>query len=230
MMSNKNNFKSNFETNTCNNFDANVFRVTFLGIFDDDDNDETVEEIVEVEEDDDDEEDEIPLKISNRRSRKVISDDSDDDDDDDNDSSSIDEKARKLNDGSKRSSRHSRRNSLELNISDKHERRSSRKFVEESSASRRASKRSLDSFNTISLSTLIDEIIKNDKAWPFRTPVSTAEVPDYLDVIKNPMDFSKIKSKLNLGDYNSNEQAMKDIQLIFYNCDLYNNASSEIYK
>lgn len=206
---------------------------TFLGIFDEDDNQETVEEEVEVEEEqeEEEEEEEVPVKISNRRSRQVISDDSDDDEN----SSGVDEKARKLNDGSKRSSRRasnrqSRKNSPELNVSDKPGRRSSRKFVEETSASRRASKRSLDSFNTVSLSTLIDEIIKSDKAWPFRTPVSTAEVPDYLDVIKTPMDFGKIKSKLNLGDYNSNEQAMKDIQQVFFNCDLYNHASSEIYK
>lgn len=211
------------------NFHSNIFRVTFLGIFDE--VEETVDEEEEVEEEQEvDEEEEIPIKTSNRRSRKVISDDSDDED-----GNSSDGKARKLNDGSKRSSRRasnrqSRKNSPELNVSDKHGRRSSRKFVEETSASRRASKRSLDSFNTVSLSTLIDEIIKNDKAWPFRTPVLTSEVPDYHQVIKNPMDFSKIKSKLNLGDYNSNEQAMKDIQLVFFNCDLYNHASSEIYK
>lgn len=77
---------------------------------------------------------------------------------------------------------------------------------------------------------LIDEIIKHKNAWPFTKPVSASEVPDYLEVIKTPMDFSKIKSKLNLGDYSSNEQAMKDIELVFFNCDLYNIANSEIYK
>lgn len=109
-------------------------------------------------------------------------------------------------------------------------RRSSRKFAEESPAERRASKRSLDALNTISLSALIDEIIKNKNAWPFIRPVSVSEVPDYLDVIKNPMDFSKIKSKLNLGEYKTNEQMMKDIELVFFNCDLYNVSSTEIYK
>lgn len=142
--------------------------------------------------------------------------------------------SKKLNDGTKRSSRrlsnrHSRRNSTEVEEQQK-QRRSSRKFLEETAAERRASKRSLDAFNTISLSTLIDEIIKNKDAWPFTKPVSISEVPDYLAVIKTPMDFSKIKSKLNLGDYSTNEQAMQDIELVFYNCDLYNIANSEIYK
>lgn len=127
------------------------------------------------------------------------------------------------------SARPSRKNSPEVDENPRG-RRSSRKFIEETAAERRASKRSFDAFNTISLSTLIDEIIKHKNAWPFTKPVSTSEVPDYLEVIKTPMDFSKIKSKLNLGDYNSNEQAMKDIELVFFNCDLYNIANSEIYK
>lgn len=95
---------------------------------------------------------------------------------------------------------------------------------------RRASRRSFDPFNTISLNSLIDEVIKNKNAWPFLKPVSANEVPDYYDVIKQPMDFGKIKSKLNLGDYRTNEQAMRDFEKVFYNCDLYNNADSEIYQ
>jgi bromodomain adjacent to zinc finger domain protein 1A len=109
-------------------------------------------------------------------------------------------------------------------------RRSSKKFVEESPAERRASKRSLDAFNAISLSALIDEVIKHKQSWPFLKPVTATEVPDYFDVIKKPMDFGKIKSKLNLGDYRTNEQVMKDVELVFYNCDLYNVASTEIYE
>lgn len=142
--------------------------------------------------------------------------------------------AKKHDDGSRRASRRvskpSRKNSLELEEEARPTRRSSKKFVEESPSDRRASKRSLDSFNTISLSTLVDEIIKHKNAWPFTKPVSATEVPDYFDVIKKPMDFGKIKSKLNLGDYRSNEQAMKDVELVFYNCDLYNTADSEIYR
>lgn len=44
------------------------------------------------------------------------------------------------------------------------------------------------------------------------------------------MDIGKIKSKLNLGDYQTNEQIMRDFEQIFINCDLYNNAQSEIYQ
>lgn len=138
--------------------------------------------------------------------------------------------AKKKDDGrrtSRRVSKPSRKNSLEL----EEPRRGSKKFVEESAADRRASKRSMDAFNTsMQLSALIDDVIKHKHAWPFTKPVSANEVPDYFEVIKRPMDFGKIKSKLNLGDYRINEQALKDIELVFFNCDLYNNASSEIYQ
>lgn len=56
------------------------------------------------------------------------------------------------------------------------------------------------------------------------------EVPDYFDVIKFPMDFAKVKSRLNLGYYKSDYDIMNDIQLIFNNCDTYNNTDSEIYQ
>lgn len=165
----------------------------------------------------------MPEKNTSRRRSKRAYEESDD--------SEVDEKTKKSNDrkSGRRSNRQSRKNSPELNVSDR-QKRNSRKSVPETTTDRRASKRSFDPFNTISLGNLIDEIIKHDKAWPFIKPVSTAEVPDYLEVIKRPMDFSKIKSKLNLGGYTSNEQAMKDVQQVFFNCDLYNLSSSEIYK
>ena len=142
--------------------------------------------------------------------------------------------AKKHDDGGRRSSRRvskpSRKSSPEIEDSSRPVRRNSKKIIPESAAERRASKRSFDPFNTNSLSTLIDEVIKHKHAWPFIKPVSANEVPDYLDVIKRPMDFGKIKSKLNLGDYRTNEDVMKDFELVFYNCDLYNTADSEIYK
>lgn len=76
---------------------------------------------------------------------------------------------------------------------------------------------------------LLDEVSKNDNAWPFLRPVSRYEVPDYYKVIKHPMDLAKIKSKLNTGHYSTNSEVMKDIQLIFQNCDMYNQNESDIY-
>jgi transcription initiation factor TFIID subunit 2 len=46
--------------------------------------------------------------------------------------------------------------------------------------------------------------------------------PDYLDVIKNPMDFGTIESRLRSGGYNSVDQLEKDVDLVFTNCLTYN--------
>ncbi len=43
------------------------------------------------------------------------------------------------------------------------------------------------------------KLSKVNNAWIFHKPVDPheLEIPDYFDVIKNPMDFSTIKDKLN---------------------------------
>lgn len=77
---------------------------------------------------------------------------------------------------------------------------------------------------------LLNEIGKHEDSWPFNRPVQKNEVRDYYEIIKTPMDFAKIKSRLNLGHYKSDYDIMNDIQQVFINCDLYNTSNSEIYK
>uniref|UniRef100_A0A336MMI0 Bromodomain adjacent to zinc finger domain protein 1A n=1 Tax=Culicoides sonorensis TaxID=179676 RepID=A0A336MMI0_CULSO len=77
---------------------------------------------------------------------------------------------------------------------------------------------------------LLEDISKHDSSWPFNRPVTLKEVPDYHDIIKHPMDFAKIKSRLNMGHYKTDYDVMNDIQLVFSNCDLYNSSGSEIYR
>uniref|UniRef100_A0A1B0GK09 Bromodomain adjacent to zinc finger domain protein 1A n=1 Tax=Lutzomyia longipalpis TaxID=7200 RepID=A0A1B0GK09_LUTLO len=84
--------------------------------------------------------------------------------------------------------------------------------------------------DSVSLYALLDAIAKHPDSWPFNRPVAKVEVPDYYEIIKNPMDFAKIKSKLNCGDYITNEGLIKDIELVFHNCDAYNNSDSKIYQ
>lgn len=65
----------------------------------------------------------------------------------------------------------------------------------------------------------------------FHEPVSK-QVPNYYKIITNPMDLSSIKCKLRRGHfnhYNTIEEFLSDIKLVFKNCYTYNNASSEIY-
>jgi bromodomain-containing factor 1 len=45
---------------------------------------------------------------------------------------------------------------------------------------------------------------------------------DYPKIIKNPMDLSAINKKLREERYQSVEEVLDDIQLIWDNCKLYN--------
>ncbi|CAG8452448.1 3447_t:CDS:10 [Acaulospora morrowiae] len=72
------------------------------------------------------------------------------------------------------------------------------------------------------------ELKKYPKSWPFRTPVNRDEVPDYYNVIKNPMDLATIESKVENNYYKSIEDYASDVRTIFLNCRLYN-AEGTIY-
>lgn len=69
-------------------------------------------------------------------------------------------------------------------------------------------------------------------SWPFLEPVDPVKlgIPDYLTVVKNPMDLSTMKKKLDAGAYNTADEFEADFRLIVENCLLYNGAESEISK
>lgn len=60
---------------------------------------------------------------------------------------------------------------------------------------------------------ILVELNGHNSAWPFLHPVSAAEVPDYYDVIKNPMDFSTMESKMENNQYSTVDDMVKDAQL-----------------
>ncbi len=55
-------------------------------------------------------------------------------------------------------------------------------------------------------------------------------MPTYFEVIKNPMDFSTIKQKLGGRVYESPNEFINDIYLVFDNCMLFNGEDSYIGK
>ena len=57
-------------------------------------------------------------------------------------------------------------------------------------------------------------------AFEFLSPVDVKDFPDYLDIVKHPMDFSTIDKKLHT--YKTFDEFAKDVELIFDNCRLYN--------
>jgi len=68
-------------------------------------------------------------------------------------------------------------------------------------------------------------------SWPFREPVDTSEVHDYLDVIKEPIDLSTIEKRIKKGDYYKEKQMLyRDLMLMVNNCKLYNDENSGYYE
>ncbi|KOS15680.1 histone acetyltransferase gcn5 [Malassezia pachydermatis] len=77
---------------------------------------------------------------------------------------------------------------------------------------------------------ILVELNGHASAWPFVAPVNANDVPDYYTVIKNPMDLSTMETKLENNQYETVDDMVKDAQLVFDNCKLYNPASSPYAK
>eukprot|EP01135_Chromosphaera_perkinsii_P012073 Nk52_evm11s2579 gene=Nk52_evmTU11s2579 len=69
-----------------------------------------------------------------------------------------------------------------------------------------------------------------DIAWPFYVPVDPValNLPDYLTVIKKPMDLGTIKAKLDAKAYRKAHEFASDIRLVFSNCYRYNAADHDV--
>jgi len=68
-------------------------------------------------------------------------------------------------------------------------------------------------------------------SWPFRDPVDTTEVKDYLEVVKDPIDLSTIDKRVRKGNwYQSKQMLYADLMRMVNNCKLYNDASSPYYE
>ena len=76
--------------------------------------------------------------------------------------------------------------------------------------------------------TVISEMMGMENAWPFIKPVNPKAFPTYKKVIKNPMDLTTIKKKLEAGNMKSREDFVDDFRLIFTNCELFNEDESPV--
>lgn len=77
---------------------------------------------------------------------------------------------------------------------------------------------------------MLTTLHRNQKAYIFSNPVDFVElkIPDYPNVVKNPMDFGTIKMKLREHKYERIQDFMDDMELVFYNCRLYNGTESDV--
>ena len=77
---------------------------------------------------------------------------------------------------------------------------------------------------------LLTTLKRNPKAYIFAEPVNVEalRIPDYHDIVKKPMDFGTVTTKLKENQYSKLQEYMDDMELVFYNCRLYNGYESEV--
>ncbi|XP_046853130.1 transcription initiation factor TFIID subunit 1-like isoform X2 [Xenia sp. Carnegie-2017] len=73
---------------------------------------------------------------------------------------------------------------------------------------------------------MLENVIMHIKAsadtWPFHRAVNAKNVPDYYEIVKQPMDLEKLRSRVLDHFYRNREEFMADVNLILNNCVLYN--------
>ncbi|XP_008940729.1 PREDICTED: bromodomain testis-specific protein-like, partial [Merops nubicus] len=73
-------------------------------------------------------------------------------------------------------------------------------------------------------------IWRHNFAWPFHQPVDAAalNLPDYYNIIKEPMDLSTIKKRLEHNYYTKAAECVEDFKTMFLNCYIYNKPGDDI--
>ncbi|TFK72282.1 hypothetical protein BDN72DRAFT_816254 [Pluteus cervinus] len=72
------------------------------------------------------------------------------------------------------------------------------------------------------LARLIAQLKKKDAYGFFLQPVDLSLVPTYMDVVKRPMDFGTMTTKVDRGKYRSLEEFASDFKLVTENAKLFN--------
>uniref|UniRef100_A0A3B4X9U7 Bromodomain and PHD finger containing 3 n=1 Tax=Seriola lalandi dorsalis TaxID=1841481 RepID=A0A3B4X9U7_SERLL len=80
------------------------------------------------------------------------------------------------------------------------------------------------------LRSTLDQLQEKDTAQIFAQPVNIKEVPDYLEFISQPMDFSTIRVKLESHAYRSVAELEADFNLMVSNCLLYNGKDTVFHR
>jgi bromodomain-containing factor 1 len=78
----------------------------------------------------------------------------------------------------------------------------------------------------------IQQLKKSPNAEPFLEPVNPIKlgIPDYFDVVKEPMDLSTVEKNLRTNQYSTVNQFHADINKIWMNSYRYNQKGSDIYR
>ncbi|KAI7745194.1 hypothetical protein M8C21_024415 [Ambrosia artemisiifolia] len=77
---------------------------------------------------------------------------------------------------------------------------------------------------------ILDRFQKKDTHAVFSEPVDPDELPDYYEIIKQPMDFGTVRSKLDNGLYSNLEELEADVYLICSNAMQYNSSDTVFFR
>jgi hypothetical protein len=82
-------------------------------------------------------------------------------------------------------------------------------------------------------------LLEYDFGYMFSKPVDTEQLPEYLKIVKTPMDLGTISKRLVNGDYKESDEGsletvairvLKDIELVWKNCFAFNVEGSSVYR
>ncbi|KAJ7089735.1 PHD-zinc-finger like domain-containing protein [Mycena belliarum] len=84
--------------------------------------------------------------------------------------------------------------------------------------------------HTPKLRAAFERIIAVDRQEHFKNPVSKKDVPDYFDIVKNPMSWINIESKLDNFQYWDLQSFKDDVHLVLDNAILYNKPGTAFHR
>ncbi|KAL8167206.1 hypothetical protein V2J09_008705 [Rumex salicifolius] len=79
--------------------------------------------------------------------------------------------------------------------------------------------------------TLLERLMAHNYAYVFNEPVDVVKlnIPDYLTIIKQPMDLGSVKRKLASGAYSTPFEFVSDVRLTFSNAMTYNPPKNDVH-
>ncbi|XP_031269902.1 histone acetyltransferase GCN5 [Pistacia vera] len=90
---------------------------------------------------------------------------------------------------------------------------------------------SYQKFLTVFMRSLLKSMHDHVDAWPFKDPVDARDVPDYYEIIKDPMDLRTMSKRVESEQYYVTfEMFVADVKRMFANARTYNSPDTIYYK
>ncbi|CAI9107726.1 OLC1v1007160C1 [Oldenlandia corymbosa var. corymbosa] len=84
---------------------------------------------------------------------------------------------------------------------------------------------------TAFMRSLVKIMVEHTDSWPFREPVDARDVPDYYDIIKDPMDLKTMSKRVESEQYYVTlDMFIADVKRMFSNARTYNSPDTIYYR